>query len=260
MRLSTTDPLWQDLKRRDPERFATLLFAPPARQAGLACLYGFNLELASIRERAAREPMAGHIRLQWWRDSLSQGGGGVETAIGVLRLGLEVEELLALVDAREADLSPEAPASLSDLEAYARATGGRLAALAARYLDGDDTALETAARAGTAYALQGLMRAIPAHAAMGRRHLPLDMYGDAIEAPAPGLGDAVAKVAALAGEHLAGVHLTQLPKSVRASSLCALQATTHLKRLRRSGFNPFEPRLSIPATRPLALWWISIRP
>jgi len=66
-----TDPLLADLRKRDPERFVTLMFAPEQRRAGLGVLYAFNLELGRIRERTLHEPMAGHIRLQWWRDAIA---------------------------------------------------------------------------------------------------------------------------------------------------------------------------------------------
>jgi phytoene synthase len=249
MQLSTTDP----------ERFVTTLFAPREKRAGLAALYAFNFELGSVRERAVREPMAGHIRLQWWRDALASGGGGAPLAEAVLGLGLAVDDLLAMVDAREGDLSPDAPASMADLEAYAASTGGALQALAARFLGGDEAVCAMARHAGTAYALQGLMRALPAHAAIGRRHLPLQALPEEISAPSAALSFAVEQVVQLAASHLDQVPLASMPRATRAAGLCALQAATHLKRLKRAGYNPFAPRLAIPAPRPLALWWASFR-
>ncbi|CAA6605634.1 putative phytoene synthase (Terpenoid synthase) [Rhodospirillaceae bacterium LM-1] len=259
MPFSTTDPLFADLKRLDPERFISLLFAPKEKQAGLAALYAFNLELGSVRERAMREPMAGHIRLQWWRDALASGAGGVALAEALLAAKFDVAALSALIDAREADLSSDPPQSLAELEDYAKATGGGLQELAAKWLGGNDAACDTARLAGTAYALVGLMRALPFHARMGRRHLPQDLMAGAIEGPSAGLSAAVEQVAALAAGGLGRVRLAQVPKTVRAAVLCALQAKTHLKRLKRAGYNPFDPRLKIPATRPLALWWGMIR-
>lgn len=250
-----TDPLLVELKRRDPERFATLLFAPSDKQAGLCALYAFNLELGSVRERAVREPSAGLIRLQWWRDALESERGDMPLAAQVSALGLDREALLGLVDAREADLSFEPPATLKDLEAYAAATGGALHALAARLLGAEPDSCRLAWKAGTAYALLGLMRAIPAHGALGRRHLPMDLFPGGIDRPSAELGRAVEEVAELAGEYLGRVRLSEIPRFARASALCALQARTHLKRLRRAGFDPFDRRLSIPATRLLAMAW-----
>ena len=53
----------------DKDRFLATLFAPAEWRGALFALYAFNLEIAGVRERV-REPMAGEIRLQWWRDVL----------------------------------------------------------------------------------------------------------------------------------------------------------------------------------------------
>src|SRR5215467_9957623 len=54
----------------DKDRWLATLFAPANRRAHLHALYAFNLEIARVRE-LAREPMAGEIRLQWWREVLA---------------------------------------------------------------------------------------------------------------------------------------------------------------------------------------------
>src|SRR3546814_16622414 len=59
------------LRRYDPDRFLTALFAPPERRESLFAIYAFNLEIAKTRE-VISEPMLGQIRLQWWRDSITQ--------------------------------------------------------------------------------------------------------------------------------------------------------------------------------------------
>ncbi len=55
------------MRRHDPDRFLTALFAPAARREALFTLYAFNHELARARE-VAREPMMALVRLQWWRE------------------------------------------------------------------------------------------------------------------------------------------------------------------------------------------------
>ncbi|RZK82982.1 MAG: hypothetical protein EOO66_25235, partial [Methylobacterium sp.] len=60
----------EDLVRAgDPDRYFATLFAPPAFRPHLFALYAFSLTIARVRE-AASNPMAGEIRLQWWRDAL----------------------------------------------------------------------------------------------------------------------------------------------------------------------------------------------
>ena len=147
-------------------------------------LYAFNLEVARTRE-LAREPMPGEIRLQWWRDVLGGAGRGevdahpVAAALRdvVVRYRLPPRMLLELIDARSFDLYDEPMASLSYLERYAAQTSSALIELAARILgDGRDPGTGDLARhAGIAYAIAGLLRALPIHAARGQLYLPADL-------------------------------------------------------------------------------------
>ena len=60
----------EDLVRAgDRDRFLATLFAPATHRPSIFALYAYNLEIVRIRE-AARAPLAGEIRLQWWRDVL----------------------------------------------------------------------------------------------------------------------------------------------------------------------------------------------
>ncbi|TAN47155.1 MAG: squalene/phytoene synthase family protein [Rhodospirillales bacterium] len=250
-----TDQLLTDLRRLDPERFTTLLLAPRKRQEGLLWLYGFNLELGRIRERTLHEPKTGLIRLYWWREAIEEGRSGSPLAEAVLKLELDRARLLAMIDAREADMEQEPKLTMAELEAYAEGTGGNLQALAAQWLGGDAKAQETAYHAGTAYALLGLMRALPAHIVLGRRHLPREAMACDFWGPSPELAAGVRKVAELAERRLEKADVASIPRPTRAAALCALQAATHLRRLQRARFDCFDTRLLIPATRPLALAW-----
>ena len=62
------------VRAADKDRYLATLFAPERCRRALFALYAFNVEVARIRE-LAREPMPGEIRLQWWRDVFSSGGG-----------------------------------------------------------------------------------------------------------------------------------------------------------------------------------------
>src|SRR5271166_6483085 len=55
------------VRRHDPDRFLTALFAPPEKRDALLTLYAFNHELARAREVVSEPPLA-LIRLQWWRE------------------------------------------------------------------------------------------------------------------------------------------------------------------------------------------------
>src|SRR5262249_58031670 len=90
----------------DKDRWLATLFAPADRRAHLHALYAFNLEVARVRD-LAREPMAGEIRLQWWREALAGTRGEaaanpVAAALleAVERHGLARQTPLRLVQAR----------------------------------------------------------------------------------------------------------------------------------------------------------------
>src|SRR3954469_21588272 len=168
----------------DKNRFLATLFAPQKYRRALYALYAFNLEVARTRE-LAREPMPGEIRLQWWRDVLGGAGRGeidahpVAAALRdvVVRYRLPPQMLLDLIDARSFDLYDEPVASLSYLERYAMHSSSALIELAARILcDGRDPAIGDLARhAGVAYAIAGLLLALPVHSARRQLYLPVDL-------------------------------------------------------------------------------------
>jgi len=155
------------VRAADKDRFLSALFAPADRRGALFALYAFNLEVARVAE-IVREPMAGEIRLQWWRDVLLGERAGEAAANPVAaalldtmtRHALPAEPLLTLIEARAFDLYDDPMPSLAALEAYLQATSSALIALAARVLAGDHPAIGPAARpAGLAYGMTGLLRA-----------------------------------------------------------------------------------------------------
>src|ERR1700749_3719513 len=55
------------VRKHDPGRVLTPLFAPPGKRGALLTLFAFNHELARARSVASEPPLA-LIRLQWWRE------------------------------------------------------------------------------------------------------------------------------------------------------------------------------------------------
>lgn len=163
-------------RRHDRERYLACLFAPPGRRDALLAVLAANHEIAKTAE-VVSDPTIGRIRLQWWHETFDGIEAGqprvhevaMPLAQAVFRHGLRLDCLRTVVDAREADLDSEPPATLEALEAYARATAGELHAALAGILRTDPAA---AAAAGTAWGLLGLMRAAPALIAAGRAPFP----------------------------------------------------------------------------------------
>jgi hypothetical protein len=124
------------VRRHDPDRFLTALFAPPDKRDALLTLYAFNHELARAREVVSQPPLA-LIRLQWWREVVEGAQRRHEVAEPLLaaidRGELDRDDLAALIDAREIEAEP-CIETLSAWRGYLLASAGGLAVAAARLL------------------------------------------------------------------------------------------------------------------------------
>src|SRR4051812_37355536 len=147
------------IAQADKDRYWASLYAPADKRPALYALYAFNFEIARIAD-AVREPMAGEIRLQWWREVLEgkrQEEGAAHPVASALiatlrQYPLPAARLMALIDAHAADLYAEPPAKLADLEDYGAATSGAVFALAAQILGGEGGELARQAGMAQAYA------------------------------------------------------------------------------------------------------------
>ena len=168
------DSLLDFVRRHDPDRFLTALFAPPEKRGALLALYAFNHELARARE-AVSEPALAMIRLQWWREVVEGTDKRHEVAtpltIAIHTGGLAADDLLALIDAREIEAEPAIP-TLQDWRDYVGGTAGGLAVAAGRLLGAPEP--ERLRSLGAAYGVAGLLRSVPALARQGRCLLPED--------------------------------------------------------------------------------------
>lgn len=260
------DRLLADARRLDPDRTLCVLFAPAARRAELLALVLLNQELARVAE-TVRQPLAGAIRLRFWRDQLAAATAGAacdhplaRVLTAPLREGrLPLPELEALIDARESELegileddcAPSGPrASIAALEAHARATSGRLARAMARALAAPDAILPAAEAAGTAYGLVGIVRAAPFEASRARRiraRSLLDAAG--LDPGGPMRTEDRDRLCALA-RNLVGraeaaiadvrAHGGRADRTALAPLLLATVAEVQLRALQRVGFDPYR--------------------
>ncbi len=262
------------VRRHDPERHWLAMLAPEPGRAALMALFALNHELAKTRE-VVSEALLGQIRLQWWRDSLDGLYAGSPRrhevidalASAIAAHGLPKPALVGLVDAREQDLAETAPADLAALLGYCRETGGQLFGLGGLCLGVRDGATaEALVRVGTAWALIGLIRAIPFHASQRRVFLPTAVVervaadlGQVFEMrPHDGLARAVAALAAEAEDLIARARAT--PGADRTRGLPILLGARlldgHLRRLNRAGCDVFAgPVQNPPPLRVAGLVW-----
>jgi phytoene synthase len=224
------------VRRHDPDRFLTALFAAPDRRDALFALYAFNHELARAREVASEPPLA-LIRLQWWREVVEGEAKRHEVATPLseaIAVGqLLPLDLLPLVDAREAEVYGDFEI-MQDWRTWLLMGAGGLAVAAARTLGAADP--EPARLFGAAYGLAGVLRATSLLAAQRTCLLPRDVlarHGLSAEAfiDDPGSHAARAALTALVGEGqaiLAQARRAALPRAAVAAVLPAVLARRDL--------------------------------
>lgn len=262
------------VRELDRDRYlATLLASPEARDAIFA-LYAFNVEVARVRDMV-REPLPGEMRLQWWRDALAgeaRGDAASHPVAGALlgaieRYRLPAKPFLDLVDARVFDLYDDPMPTLTDLEGYAGETSSALIQLAAMILaDGRDPGTaEAAGHAGVAYALTGLLRALPWHARRGQQYLP----GDLMQATGvdrddylagrttPALRLCLEELRATVRRHLASAReaLSDVEPAARPAFLPVAVVEPYLAAMDHPRYDPFATKIELSQLRrQWAIW------
>lgn len=267
------------LRRYDRDRFQVALFASEEWREAIFALYAFNLEIAKTAE-SVTESTLGQIRLQWWRERIDEIYAGQARAHQVIEplaravrdLKLTRELFDRLLDGREFDLEGRAPRDLAELETYAEATSASLIHLSLEILgaeEGEDARV-AGRHVGIAYALTGLLAAVPFHARQKRVYLPEDHLAVAgvdrgllfeLQGSEPLSGVAM-RLAGRAREHLEAGRAAWpgISRAARMALLPAVVAERRLDRLAKADFDPFAPELADPDH--LQVWhlaWKSLR-
>jgi phytoene synthase len=239
----------------DRDRWLASLFAPADKRPHLHALYAFNIEIARIRDLVS-DPMPGEIRMRWWTDALQDEARGdvrahpvadafVETTT---TCGLPRSDFQRLIDARRFDLYDDPMPDLPALISYCDATSSCLFRAAVTILSGQN-ADAAAHAAGIAYALTGLLRALPLHASRGQCFLPADVLAKHSMSPADviagrdtvGLRAALGELRAIAQNHLGaayGLIVSTVP-AARAAFLPLSLVPTHLAVIGGRAYDPF---------------------
>lgn len=250
-----TDAVREAARRGEPDRYLAALLAPKAVRADLAALAAFSAELGRIVQIVS-EPMAGEIRLQWWRDALETMARGesvghplADALCGAMqRHHLPMTLMQGLIDARSIELGLEPPATHDGLGAYLDATEGALFRLALRVLgapEGPDLEA-TANAAGRAY---GIARR-PAHALLA-------LHAPSLTAPAEVRG----ALAALRDQARAA--LTAVRGHLEPRCLSAFLPLVMVEPYLRAQERVADPLHAAPDVAPLTrvwrIWWAYVR-
>lgn len=264
------------LKRHDPDRYFASLVLPAEARAPVQAIWAFSADVAAIPDRV-RDPMAGEIRLQWWRDAIlgqRQGEADANPLAAALldatsRFGITDRPLLELLEARAFDLYADPMPDVPAFEGYAGATVSIPYQLAAMVLNGGRPVEpgDAAGHLGVAHALTGHLRALGHNARRGRIFLPwsafVEMGVEREEVLAgtvsEGLLAAVAELQDLAESHLgrAGAAVVALPRALRPAFAMIAVLASDLALLRRNVARPFDvpPRRADWRRIAALAWW-----
>lgn len=264
----------REVRAHDRDRYLAALFAPAEQRPWLHALYAFDIEVASIGRRV-REPMAGELRLQWWREVVdgdrAEEAAAHPVAAALLRTlqaaALPRELPQALLDARSFDLYRDPMETAAQFEAYAGDTDGGVIALAACALGVREGVADAAREAGIAAAYAQALRRFPADTADGRLYLPgevLEAHGaEAADVFAgrttPALIAALADIARRAGGHYRAAAIEEVPRAARPAFLHAALAPLLLGKVGARGYDPFVTPLAVPQWRRQWRLWRAAR-
>ena len=259
----------QIARANERDLWLAALFTPERLRPHLHALAAFAHETGGIAARV-REPVAGELRLAWWREALAgarpaeAAGAPIAAALidTVTKFALPVSAFEGLLQALTFDVYDDAMESLEALEAYGIATAGALTALRAQVLaEGREPGAQSASdAAGVGLALA---RAVLDFAAGRRRPLLapralLERCGVSLADARVGGGDGVRAAlteladAAEARFNETEARLAALPVALAPAFAPLATARLDLKRWRRARAAPFAP--AAPWRRQWALW------
>ncbi len=170
------------VRQQDPDRFLLSLISAQRHRPALWTLLAFNYEIAKTRE-VVSDNTIGLIRLQWWRDAISEIYEGkapraheVVTPLAqvIHDYNLEKELFDQLIYAREFDLEGVAPLSIEGLLNYCDFTTTSLTQLMLDIVGGSEEVVAVK-DISINYALLGIIRSAPYFLSLGHVMFPQDI-------------------------------------------------------------------------------------
>lgn len=218
--------------RGDPDRFLSVMAAPPEARVVLFPIYAFNVEVARA-PWAASEPFLAEMRVQWWVDVLDEIIAGStprqhEVALPLAQTisGEVAKTLKVAAEARRLDCDPETVFDRATLAGYLTDSSGGIYWAAGQALGVDGDQQGGLSELGYAAGLANWIRAVPELYARGRQPL-LHLTAD--------------EIAGLAQDALTRLHVAR--RSIRGKGRWVSRAGWLADRtLRSAAANPVSVR------------------
>lgn len=276
--VASLDELREAAIAREPDRYLAATLAPAELRYDLIALAAFAAEISRVPD-LVREPLAGEIRLQWWRDALIGGSGdaaaghpvAVAMRAAIARFALPTEIVERVIDAQADALHGERPIDERAMRNRLAASEGGVFRLAARICAGDvadydssnrEDDARTADLAGLAYGLsRGLLRARTYDAA--RLLIPHSLLSDSerdavVDARVDAAVDALSSMARSAHADVAA-RMRQMSRRRRLAFLPLAMVRPNLRALQRElGNSAAVPGDALPIGRLLRIGWAHV--
>ncbi len=266
------------VRAHDRDRYLASLFAPAQHRSALHAFYAFNVEIRRIPD-AAREPMPGEIRLQWWREVLlgeRETEGAAHPVAAALKetiahYRIDPERLIALINAHTFELYDEPFATLDDFDNYAALSEGVVLSTAAAILGAQGAAVLTLVwHAAIAATVARSLTALPRHASRRQIYIPREVMDRHALIPesivarqdSPALKEALAEMGRHARRQLQAARLEagDVPISISPALLPLASVGPQLCRMEGRGYEAFSPDVLSPLRRQWLIWRASRNP
>ena len=261
------------VKQHDFDNYLIGLLIPKYYRSSYFAIRAFNVEIATIKDQANNNVMAGRIRFQYWRDILNDIYNGKEFPLStsmnqpvvyalyksINELNLTLRWLQRTIEARQSDLSVDRYETLDELEDYAEKAHSSILYLILESMNIKDENVEyIASHIGVSYGLMTFLRGFAYHSSKGAVYIPRDILskcnlkpdvivrGPRNEIEQSNLNNAIFEVASQAFGHLdmaRKLNAKGIPKNSMYALLPAVRSSMYLEELRKVDFNPIHPNI-----------------
>jgi len=246
-------PCARQVRRYDRDRFLFTLFAPSEIRQDIYTILAFNSEISRIRYMVS-DPLVGKLRLAWWQDAVEtiyengKYSGPHHYILDHLSKVIVEHEISKLsfdrlFKSRMLDFSNQPFKDEETLIDYAYGTSGVLNIILLRVVGINEVLGESVSELGIAWALIGLMRALPSlakltYSPLSETLIPSHQGSNKFD---PKLGQAVESVCRKAETFLMKSRLRQVsvPKEDCYLFLSSILATHYLKQFAKVSYNPY---------------------
>ena len=160
--------------------YYSFLFLPPQRRQAITALYAFCREVDDVVDESS-DPQVARTSLGWWRSEIARMAQNepshpVTRALQphVKTFDLPIDQLLAVIDGMEMDLSQTRYLDFKGLEHYCWHVASVVGLLSARIFGiTDERTLEYAKKLGLAFQLTNIIRDVGEDARRDRIYLPI---------------------------------------------------------------------------------------